>query len=586
MGIYHFYSWFRGSFRPCIRNVKASSGPLDSAEGLYVDTLAVDFNALIHGSTQKVYRYGAYKPKSEDPIRRPPLHVLQRRVHEDVCKTINTLVALVRPTKRLILCVDGPAPYAKMVQQRKRRFRSAKDSDTGEIFDSNAITPGTKFMDSLTRHVDWHIRLMMSIDSVWSGIEEVVFSNEKVAGEGEAKIFEYLRTRIGPSETVVIHGADSDIIMLSLGSGHKNIWVLRDDQYDLNRNFFLVDIGSARDVLVDMLEWFPDKAPLDTERDKSLPVFSPKVAVDDFVFLCFLVGNDFLPHVPSLEIIESGVEIIMEAYRRTGRVHGHITKRLHKGDSRWGSHTTFNKTALATFLMEIASFEPGLLDKKIGHRSEYFPDALLEFHSKLNDETGEHRVDINGYRGEYTKTHFRDSTEEACEAYLDGLNWVISYYKHGIPSWNWYYPHSHAPLAEDLARACEAYKIKNSPRTFPMLPYMQLMAVLPPKSSPLLPFPLSGLLVSGDYADNHCPEEFEIDLSGKRNDWQGLVLLPDLHPKTVSDTYNAHKDKIAEVDLKRNRFGRAFVYTHTTNPIVFHSSIGTISPCFANRELL
>lgn len=57
-------------------------------------------------------------------------------------------------------------------------------------------------------------------------------------------------------------------------------------------------------LALDMDVTSPDKV-LDLER-----------VVDDFIFICFLAGNDFLPHLPSLDINEVHVFcLISMAYK-------------------------------------------------------------------------------------------------------------------------------------------------------------------------------------------------------------------------------------------------------------------------------
>ena len=179
------------------------------------------------------------------------------KVFEEVCNTIEQLFHTVNPKKRLILCVDGPAPQSKQKQQRQRRFKSAmensKSDRTTNTFDSNSITPGTVFMDHLTKYIDWYIRKKVSNDDRWQQLEEVVFSNEKVPGEGEHKVLNFIRSHNKPDESYCIHGLDSDLIMLALGTKLKHIYLLREDQFDHRNDFFCIDIGDVQTRLYDMM---------------------------------------------------------------------------------------------------------------------------------------------------------------------------------------------------------------------------------------------------------------------------------------------------------------------------------------------
>lgn len=99
---------------------------------------------------------------------------------------IEKLVDTVRPQRLLFIAIDGVAPRAKMNQQRQRRFKSATSRQVAakvaadpstiqlpkadaaeaaaaevghEAFDSNCITPGTHFMQTLDEYLVYFIQV-------------------------------------------------------------------------------------------------------------------------------------------------------------------------------------------------------------------------------------------------------------------------------------------------------------------------------------------------------------------------------------------------------------------------------------------
>jgi len=120
--------------------------------------------------------------------------------------------------------------------------------------------------------------------------------------------------------------------------------------------------------------------------------------------------------------------------------------------------------------------------------------------------------------------HSDDDIQELCRQYIKGLQWVIQYYCMKIPSWSWYFPYLYAPFLYDLAK-CTSYE--HTPFSFstPLKPLEQILAVVPPQGYGILPQKMQNIVTCEcSPLSQYYPKQFEIDVSGKMAEWQGLFL--------------------------------------------------------------
>jgi 5'-3' exoribonuclease 2 len=278
----------------------------------------------------------------------------------------NKLIKILKPQKLIYLAIDGVAPRAKMNQQRSRRFRAALEATTRQEkeeellheweskglkapnmpkekgFDSNVITPGTKFMSNLSEVIKLFISSNLQDNPLWKGLT-VILSDSSVPGEGEHKILEFIRVQrlqehYNPNTKHCIYGADADLIMLSLITHEPHFYIIRES---LNENIwkkcemcgknghvredcikFNKDEGASVNIL-DNVEFSLMKVHVVREylelefKGLKLPFeYDFERLIDDFVFLCFFVGNDFLPHLPSLKIREGAIDALLYLYKK------------------------------------------------------------------------------------------------------------------------------------------------------------------------------------------------------------------------------------------------------------------------------
>jgi 5'-3' exonuclease len=429
-----------------------------------VDHLFFDYNSMIHPCAHKVLKEAN---SNQDDI--------ENRIVQECGRYMQYVLDIVKP-RNVFVMIDGVAPRAKMNQQRERRYKSMffktlyKNDQMN--WDTNKITPGTNFMQKIQDELYTFAKRWSDINFVISGSDE--------CGEGEHKMMHYIDSHC-QTGTIMIYGLDADLIMLGLLiSKNKNITLLRDNNFneklpEIQKTFTYLNIKVLKQCICREIQTM---ANLDLDETR---------IVQDYIFLCFLLGNDFLEHLPSLIIKENGVNVLTKVYtnilieRKDYLVNNPL-------------ETTLSARINLKFLEDLFGRLSKSEDYFFAHvysvyrQKSVYKDIVVEevYDSMLFYQDDCIKYNIPGYKKRYYSYYGITDINEVCKDYINGLYWVLGYYnKHEHNNWDWFYKHHATPFVSDLWMYLakfdkdRVYEIETSK---PCTPIEQLFMVLPKQS--------------------------------------------------------------------------------------------------------
>lgn len=583
MGVPSYFAWWAKRYA---ENIIRRSLPFKDF------VLYLDFNGGIHPAVRN------------DPM------MTYDNMNAAVCTYLEAIIAYTKP-REVWIAVDGVAPIAKLSQQRDRRFKSVKESKAkreialdnqqqirSERIDFNMISPGTEFMSDLEEELVAFLEIMKK--GKWRDIKFTI-SGSGIPGEGEHKIMNEIRQRDaqGIKEHCCIYGLDADLIFLSMENA-PNAFLVREnvqfsgrDDIGLDKDtypYIYLDIFELREHVLKFLD--PAFSLHDLSRAKfkfrkELSDYQGKFNIDhydpghdgdkirlirDYIYICFLLGNDFIPRLPCLKIRNGSLNDIIVIYKRVSWL---------LGDYLIYPDLTVNREFLNYMLADIAHMEDDLMKalrsqrlsdiNRFQERNKYLPKykrELAEFDYVENQYIDTIRGGSPGWRHRYYDYNFglryRHPREfqraliPICEDYLRGMHWVLKYYTGYNNNWSWSYDYDAAPTALDLFSTLPDIDVNYEfEDTRPVQPFVQLLSILPPDSAHLLPSALRPLMTDGNSPIHFMyPLKITLSLIGNKFLHECKPKMPHVDHALLRDVVSAKYKYLTDKEKERNTLSK------------------------------
>ena len=471
-----------------------------------IDNYFIDFNGVIHTE--------CYKLLNDNDNNDENNKFTEELLIEKLWDKINNYNDIYKP-KKLIICIDGVAPLAKIIQQRKRRYLTFYKYKIDKIenkWDTNAISPGTNFMNKLNKYLNDN-----NINNKY------LISDSNEYGEGEHKIFNIIKNEYdndNDKEKInIINGLDADLIILSLISGVKNIYLMRENN---NNNNIYVNIDNLRQSLLSELYkiWSIDNH---NDNDKNI--------IESYCVMCSILGNDFMPHLLNLDIQSGGLDKLIKITGEAIKLYGLLVE-----------NNKINRLTLTEIFNKIAEREDKevieKVIKEIERKPRDFTSYSQEYAVKNKDTTLNYIYNNNNkWRYYYYKNILdininNDSLliSRACNNYITGIYWTYNYYKKFDLDYTWYYPYNYPPTAKDISNYIKVNsniinEIKEN-KTF-LKPEIQLLLILPINSIDLIDKKFKSYMSDEKKGLKHLyPTEYKIQTLFKNHLWECCPILP------------------------------------------------------------